>query len=86
VAERYGVTRERQDAFALRSQQRAAAAQEQGRFAAELVSVSVPGRKGEVTCVERDEHPRPDTTPEQLSNCPRHSAKAERLRRAIRPG
>ena len=58
VAERYGVTREDQDAFALRSQQRWAAAQAAGRFADELIPV------GEVTV---DEHPRPDSTPEALA-------------------
>jgi acetyl-CoA C-acetyltransferase len=58
VAERWGVTREDQDAFALESQRRWAAADEAGRFADELVPV------GDVT---RDEHPRPDTTAEKLS-------------------
>jgi 3-oxoadipyl-CoA thiolase len=58
VAERYGVSREDQDAFALQSQQRWAAADEAGRFADELVAV------GEV---ERDEHPRPTTTAEKLA-------------------
>ena len=58
VAERYGVTRENQDAFALQSHQRWAAAQEAGRFADELVPV------GEV---DRDEHPRPDTSLEKLA-------------------
>src|SRR5206468_7760820 len=58
VAERYGVPREDQDAFALQSQQRWAAADEEGRFADELVAV------GEV---ERDEHPRPTTTAEKLA-------------------
>ena len=58
VAERYGVTREDQDAFALQSHQRWAAAQEAGRFADELVPV------GEV---DRDEHPRPDTSLEKLA-------------------
>jgi 3-oxoadipyl-CoA thiolase len=67
VAARYHVTREDQDAFALRSQQNAAAAAQQGRFSAELIGVSVPGRKGETKCVEQDEHPRPDTTLEQLA-------------------
>jgi 3-oxoadipyl-CoA thiolase len=67
VADKYGITREQQDAFALRSQERAAAALETGRFGAELVGVNVPARKGESTCVERDEHPRPDTTLEQLA-------------------
>ena len=59
VAERYGVSREEQDAFALRSQQRWAAAQEAGRFGDELIPV------GEVT---RDEHPRPGTTAEALAD------------------
>jgi 3-oxoadipyl-CoA thiolase len=67
VATRYGVTREDQDAFALRSQKLTAAAVQQGHFAAELVGVSVPGPKGETKCVEQDEHPRPDTTLEQLA-------------------
>jgi 3-oxoadipyl-CoA thiolase len=58
VAERYGVTREDQDAFALQSHRRWAAAQEAGRFADELVPV------GEV---DRDEHPRPDTSLEKLA-------------------
>jgi acetyl-CoA acetyltransferase family protein len=58
VAERWGVTREDQDAFALQSQQRWAAADAAGRFADELVPV------GDVT---RDEHPRPDTTAEKLA-------------------
>jgi 3-oxoadipyl-CoA thiolase len=58
VAERWGVTREDQDAFALESQRRWAAADEAGRFADELVAV------GDVT---RDEHPRPDTTAEKLA-------------------
>src|ERR1051326_8814072 len=58
VAERWGVLREDQDAFALESQQRWAAADEAGRFADELVPV------GDFT---RDEHPRPDTTAEKLA-------------------
>jgi 3-oxoadipyl-CoA thiolase len=58
VAERYGVTREEQDEFALRSQQRWADAEEAGRFADELV---------EVEGVARDEHPRPDTSAEKLA-------------------
>jgi 3-oxoadipyl-CoA thiolase len=67
VAERYGVSREAQDEFALCSQQRAAAAARAGRFAAELVAVDVPGRRGETQRVDTDEHPRPDTTAEQLA-------------------
>jgi len=61
------VARERQDAFALESQRRAGAAIEEGRFASQLVPVSVPGRKGAVTVVDRDEHPRPDTTADALA-------------------
>ena len=58
VADQWTVSRERQDAFALESQRRAAAAIEAGRFDGQLVPVSVPGRKGAVTVVDRDEHPR----------------------------
>ncbi len=66
VAEQYAVSRERQDAFALESQRRAAAAIETGRFAGQLVPVEVPGRKGAVTVVDRDEHPR-ETSAEALA-------------------
>jgi 3-oxoadipyl-CoA thiolase len=66
VAEKFGATREAQDEFALRSQQRAAAAQLEGRFDAELVPVRIEGRR-DATVVDRDEHPRPDTTLEQLA-------------------
>ncbi|WP_206241306.1 3-oxoadipyl-CoA thiolase [Novosphingobium terrae] len=68
VAEDYGICRADQDAFALRSQQRTAAAQASGFHAEEIVPVSVPGRKrGEVMQVTQDEHPRADTTLEALS-------------------
>ena len=67
VAERYCVTREEQDAFALESQRRAADAQAAGRFGDEIVPVRVAGRKGVITEVTADEHPRPDTTLEQLA-------------------
>ena len=67
VAERYGVSRADQDAWALRSQERHAAAEADGRFAREIVPVEVPARRGPSTLVERDEHPRPDTTAEKLS-------------------
>jgi acetyl-CoA C-acetyltransferase len=70
VAEEYGIARADQDAFALRSQHRWAAAQEAGRFAAELAPVAVPQRKGEPLIVDRDEHPRPATTAEQLARLP----------------
>ncbi|WP_306319799.1 MULTISPECIES: acetyl-CoA C-acetyltransferase [unclassified Streptomyces] len=62
----YGISRADQDAIALRSQQRAARAVEEGRFDAETVPVTVRGRKGD-TVVAADEHPRPDTTAEQLA-------------------
>ena len=67
VAERWGVSRERQDAFALESQQRAVAAIEAGRFDDQIVPVEVVGRKGEITVVTRDEHPRADTSAEALA-------------------
>jgi 3-oxoadipyl-CoA thiolase len=66
VAERHGVTREAQDAFALESQRRTAVAQRAGRFRDEITPVEVAGRKSSVI-VEHDEHPRPDTTAEQLA-------------------
>ncbi len=67
VAEEYRISREDQDRFAQRSQQRAAAAQARGFFAAELIGVEVPRRKADPVVVEHDEHPRPDTTLESLS-------------------
>ena len=67
VAEEFQITRADQDAFALRSQQRAGMAIAKGYFDTEIVPVQVPGRKGDVTTVDRDEHPRPDTTLEQLA-------------------
>jgi 3-oxoadipyl-CoA thiolase len=76
VAERLGVSREDQDAFALASQRRAAAAIADGRLAEQLVPVSIPQRKGAPIVVATDEHPRPDTTAEALA----------RLRPAFRDG
>lgn len=67
VAEEFNVSRADQDAFALRSQSRAAAAQKSGRFAAEIVPVSIPQRKGEPVIVDTDEHPRA-TSMEALSS------------------
>jgi 3-oxoadipyl-CoA thiolase len=67
VAERYGVSRNDQDAWALRSQVRHAAAAAEGRFDDEIVPVEVPARRGPSTLVEHDEHPRPDTTAEKLA-------------------
>lgn len=66
VAEDYGVSRADQDAFGLRSQQRAAAAQESGYYAEEIVPVVIKTKKGEIV-VDRDEHPRADTTAEGLA-------------------
>ncbi|HEX7119434.1 MAG TPA: thiolase family protein [Longimicrobiales bacterium] len=70
VAERYGITREDQDRFALESQRRAGDAMRGGRFADEIVPVEVPRRKGSPVRVEEDEHPRPDTTLEKLAKLP----------------
>src|SRR6266850_2797094 len=70
VAASYGVSREDQDKFALRSQQRTAAAYARGFFESELIAVEIPQRKGTPLVVSRDEHPRPDTTLEQLAKLP----------------
>lgn len=66
VAEKFNVSRADQDAFALRSQQRAAQAQTLGIFAQEIVPVSLSAKKGAVTLFDQDEHPRADTRLEQL--------------------
>ncbi|MDH6350712.1 acetyl-CoA C-acyltransferase [Brevibacillus sp. 1238] len=66
VAEQYGISREAQDEFALRSQQNYARALAEGKWAAEIVPVELRGRKGDVTLFDRDEHARPETTIEQL--------------------
>lgn len=68
VASRFGVSREEQDQFAYHSQQKAAKAMESGVFAAELIPVPIPDKKGNVTFVDRDEHPRPETTLEKLAS------------------
>ncbi|MGF3026233.1 3-oxoadipyl-CoA thiolase [Methylobacterium aquaticum] len=67
VAEAFGISRQDQDLFALRSQRRAAAAEAAGFFAREIAPLEVKGKKGALVRVERDEHPRPDTTLEQLA-------------------
>ncbi len=67
VAEEFQINREDQDAFALRSQQRAVAAQANGRLAKEIVPVTIPQRRGDPVVVEQDEHPRGDTTLEKLA-------------------
>jgi 3-oxoadipyl-CoA thiolase len=67
VAERRGVSRADQDELAVRSQAKTARALDNGRLAAEVVAVSIPLAKGEPVSVERDEHPRPGTSLEQLT-------------------
>lgn len=69
LAKQYGITRQEADAWAVRSQQRAGAAMDQGKFREEIVPVSVQQR-GQPVLVERDEHPRPDTTIEALAKLP----------------
>jgi acetyl-CoA acyltransferase len=76
VAEEYRVSREDQDAFALRSQQRAADAMRGGRLVEEIVNVPIPQKKGECVLVREDEHPRPDTTLEALA----------KLKSVVKPG
>jgi 3-oxoadipyl-CoA thiolase len=76
VAERWNVSRERQDAFALESHRRAVAAIEGGRFDDQIVPIEVPQKRGQAVTVTRDEHPRADTSVEALT----------RLRPAFREG
>ncbi len=76
VAAEHGVSRRDQDAFALRSQERAAVAQKNGVLGEEIVAVTVPQRRADPDVVDTDEHPRPDTTTEALA----------RLRPAFRDG
>jgi acetyl-CoA acyltransferase len=70
VAADFRISREDQDKFALRSQQRTAAAYARGFFASELIPVEIPQRKAKPLVVSRDEHPRPETTLEQLARLP----------------
>ncbi|PRD40853.1 3-oxoadipyl-CoA thiolase [Phyllobacterium phragmitis] len=70
VAEDFHISRQDQDAFALRSQQKAGLAMESGRLAKEITPVAVPQRKGDVITIDRDEHPRPQTTLETLAKLP----------------
>ena len=67
VAEKYRISREDQDAFALSSQQKAAIALEQGRFDDQIVPVPIPQKKGDPVIFDKDEHPRVDTTLDQLT-------------------
>ena len=76
VEEEFHISREDQDAFALRSQQRAAEAMRSGRLTEEIVGVPIPQKKGEPVLVLQDEHPRPDTTLEALA----------KLKGVVKPG
>src|SRR6185295_18700989 len=76
VAERWSVDRERQDAFALASHQKAVAAIDAGRFDGQIVPITIPSKKGDPVVVTRDEHPRADSSVEALA----------RLRPAFREG
>jgi len=67
LAEKYGITREQQDAFAASSQQKAVAAQEAGRFDDEIIPLTIPQRKGEDLTFDKDEGPRAGTTAEKLA-------------------
>ena len=67
VAQDFNISREDQDAFAVRSQQRWAAADAAGRFDAELIPVAIPQKKGDPKMFTRDEHPRPETTLDVLA-------------------
>src|SRR5260370_15610997 len=67
VAEKYSITREQQDAYALESHRKASAAWREGRFDAEVIPVDVPGKKGAVTVFSRDESVREDTSMEALA-------------------
>jgi acetyl-CoA acyltransferase len=70
VAADFSVSREDQDAFALRSQKKAGRAVDSGRLSLEITPVTIPVRKGDPRIIDRDEHPRPATSPEQLAKLP----------------
>ncbi|KXJ59412.1 MAG: beta-ketoadipyl CoA thiolase [Thalassospira sp. Nap_22] len=70
VAEDFNISREDQDAFAARSQDKAVAAQENGNLGEEITPVTIPQRKGDAIIVDKDEHPRPGTTAEKLAKLP----------------
>jgi acetyl-CoA C-acetyltransferase len=70
LARQYGISREESDAYALETQRRAGVAIDEGRFAAEIAAVTVTDAKGRATAVAADEHPRPETTIEQLRKLP----------------
>jgi acetyl-CoA C-acetyltransferase len=70
LAEKYSISREEQDEFALASQHKMAAAMADGRFDKQIVPITIPVRKGEPIVFKKDEHPRPQTTIEALSKLP----------------
>ncbi|MDN3428032.1 thiolase family protein [Microbacterium sp. APC 3898] len=70
LAEKYGISREEQDRFALESQRRAGQAIEEGHFDEQIVSIQIPVREGEPIEFKRDEHPRPQTTEQALAKLP----------------
>jgi acetyl-CoA C-acetyltransferase len=70
LVKKYKISREEQDEFALRSQQRMAIAMKEGRFNEQIVPITIPVRKGEPIVFKTDEHPRPQTTMEALSKLP----------------
>jgi acetyl-CoA C-acetyltransferase len=70
LVKKYGISREEQDEFALRSQQKMARAMQEGRFKEQIVPITVPVKKGEPIVFDTDEHPRPNTTMEALSKLP----------------
>jgi len=67
IASKYGISRNEQDEFAAESQQKTAAAQQGGKFKAEIVPVEIPAKKGETLRFDTDEHPRGDTTAQRLA-------------------
>lgn len=70
LVDKYGISREESDRYASQSQQRCEAARRSGRFKDEIVPVEVPGRKGQVSTISEDEHPRDGVTPESLAKLP----------------
>ncbi|MGE5578101.1 MAG: acetyl-CoA C-acetyltransferase [Syntrophothermus sp.] len=86
VAKEYGITRQEQDRWALRSQQRAAAAIKDGKFKKEIVPVPVPQKKGDPVLVDTDEGPRADTTLEKLAALPPVFAKDGTVTAGNAPG
>lgn len=70
LAERYNISREEQDAFALRSQQKMKQAMDRGIYREQIVPVPIAGKKGETILFDKDEHPRPETTKEGLAKLP----------------